>query len=442
MAERSMNGSEGDPRLRGGLDFSQVARHLGFALAAGVVGAAASIVLSIAVDFAGRLSARFAWILLVLPVLGMLSVLLYRALRLPAHLATDTMVDRLRRNDLVPPSLAPGILAGTFLTVLGGGSVGKEAAALQMGASLGALVGRPFKLAPVRRGASAIPLGYAAATGMAACFGALFFAPLGSTMFVLELARFDRAVARHVPTLLVASFAAFGIARATGIGDVIPGVAVPPLSWSLVAQCVLVGLACGAAGTVFGTGLRLARRVVRHRIGRPLIAAAAGGLLFAGIVLAFGWQAFEGTGMPLLRGALAGHAGGADFAVKAALTVLALGFGLKGGEIMPMFTVGALLGCALGGLTGAAAPFSAALGLAAFFAAASRCPLAALLMGAEIFGLAAAPYLALAVVVAYAGSRDVGVFGHGAASELVRLRRQERERAAELAERMQRRTGR
>lgn len=132
MAERSMNGSEGDPRLRGGLDFSQVARHLGFALAAGVVGAAASIVLSIAVDFAGRLSARFAWILLVLPVLGMLSVLLYRALRLPAHLATDTMVDRLRRNDLVPPSLAPGILAGTFLTVLGGGSVGKEAAALQM----------------------------------------------------------------------------------------------------------------------------------------------------------------------------------------------------------------------------------------------------------------------------------------------------------------------
>ena len=99
---------------------------------------------------------------------------------------------------------------------------------------------------------------------------------------------------------------------------------------------------------MFGTGLRLARRVVRHRIGRPLIAAAAGGLLFAGIVLAFGWQAFEGTGMPLLRGALAGHAGGADFAVKAALTVLALGFGLKGGEIMPMFTVGALLGCALG----------------------------------------------------------------------------------------------
>ena len=421
MAER---GAEG-----GGVDPSQVVRHFLFALAAGGAGAAASIALSLAVDLAARLSGRFPWLLLALPALGAASVLLYRALKLPAHLATDTLVDRLRRNDRVPPALAPGILAGTFLTVLGGGSVGKEAAALQMGASLGALVGRPFKLAPVRRGAPAIPQGYAAATGMAAGFGALFFAPLGSTMFVLELARFDRAVARHVPTLLLASFAAFGIARLTGIGDVIPRIAVPAFSWPLVVQCVLVGLACGAAGTVFGTGLRLARRVVRRRVGRPLVAAVAGGLLFAGIVLAFGWQGFEGTGMPLLRGALAGHAGGADFAVKAGLTVLALGFGLKGGEIMPMFTVGALLGCALGGLTGAAAPFSAALGLAAFFGAASRCPLAALLMGAEIFGLAAAPYLALAVAVAYAGSRDVGVFGHGTASELARLRARARDLA-------------
>ena len=393
MAKREAEG--------GGVDPSRVVRHFLFALAAGGAGAAASIALSLAVDLAARLSGRFPWLLLALPALGAASVLLYRALKLPAHLATDTLVDRLRRNDRVPSALAPGILAGTFLTVLGGGSVGKEAAALQMGASLGALVGRPFKLAPVRRGSPAIPQGYAAATGMAACFGALFFAPLGSTMF--------------------------GIARLTGIGDVIPRVAVPAFSWPLVAQCVLVGLACGAAGTVFGTGLRLARRVVRRRVGRPLVAAVAGGLLFAGIVLAFGWQGFEGTGMPLLRGALAGHAGGADFAVKAGLTVLALGFGLKGGEIMPMFTIGALLGCALGGLTAAAAPFSAALGLAAFFGAASRCPLAALLMGAEIFGLAAAPYLALAVAVAYAGSRDVGVFGHGTVSELARLRARARE---------------
>ncbi|MFR1640058.1 MAG: chloride channel protein, partial [Eggerthellaceae bacterium] len=174
----------------GGVSLPQAACHVLFARG-GRRGRRGSIALSLSVDLAARLQARFPWLLLLLPVLGAASVLLYRALKLPAHLATDTMVDRLRRNDRVPPALAPGILAGTFLTVLGGGSVGKEAAALQMGASLGALVGRPFKLAPVRAGRPAIPRGYAAAAGMAACFGALFFAPLGSTVFVLELARFD-----------------------------------------------------------------------------------------------------------------------------------------------------------------------------------------------------------------------------------------------------------
>ena len=56
--------------------------------------------------------------------------------------------------------------------------------------------------------------------------------------------------------------------------------------------------------------------------------------------------------MPRLQGALAGTAGSGDFAVKALLTVLALGFGFKGGEMTPMFTIGALLGCALGQLHG------------------------------------------------------------------------------------------
>ena len=281
MAQRAAHGN-GGAAARLSIDPSQVIRHFLFALAAGVTGAAASIALSLAVDFAARLSGRLSWLLLALPALGAASALLYRMLGLPDHLATDTLVDRLRRNGRVPPALAPGILAGTFLTVLGGGSVGKEAAALQMGASLGALVGRPFKLAPVRRGSPAIPQGYAAATGMAACFGALFFAPLGSTMFVLELARFDRTVRRHAPTLLLASLVAFGIARLTGIGDVIPRVAVPGPSWELAAQCLLVGLACGVAGTVFGASLRGARRAVRRRVGRPVLAAAAGGLLFAG----------------------------------------------------------------------------------------------------------------------------------------------------------------
>ena len=95
-------------RARGGVDPFQVARHFLFALAAGVAGAAASIALSLAVDLAAGLSGRFPWLLLALPVLGAASVLLYRALRLPAHLATDPQPSTVRNV----PARMPGASAG------------------------------------------------------------------------------------------------------------------------------------------------------------------------------------------------------------------------------------------------------------------------------------------------------------------------------------------
>ena len=365
--------------------------------------------LTLSTGFAQSLPARFPWLLLALPVLGALSVGLYRLLRLPAALTTEGVVDELRAGRRVPGSLTVGILGGSCLTLLGGGSVGMEAGALQMGASTGSVLGRAFKLPPAR-GRDGASDGYPGAIGMAAAFSALFFAPLGSCMFVLELVRFDRAVLRHAPAMLAAALVAYAIARAVGIGDHIPRVALPGLSWAVAAHCLLVGLCCAVGGALFAACLRALRRAWRRRAkARPFALVAVGGLAFAGIVLA-----------------LAGSAAPADFAVKAGLTVLVLGFGFKGGEIMPMFSIGALLGCSLGLATGAPAGFSAALGMAAFFAAAGRCPLTALLMGAEIFGWASLPFLLIAVAAAYAGSYDVGVFGRGAASELARVRRRAR----------------
>lgn len=316
--------------------------------------------LTLSTGFAQSLPARFPWLLLALPVLGALSVGLYRLLRLPAALTTEGVVDELRAGRRVPGSLTVGILGGSCLTLLGGGSVGMEAGALQMGASTGSVLGRAFKLPPAR-GRDGASDGYPGAIGMAAAFSALFFAPLGSCMFVLELVRFDRAVLRHAPAMLAAALVAYAIARAVGIGDHIPRVALPGLSWAVAAHCLLVGLCCAVGGALFAACLRALRRAWRRRAkARPFALVAVGGLAFAGIVLACGWQAFQGTGMGLLRGALAGSAAPADFAVKAGLTVLVLGFGFKGGEIMPMFSIGALLGCSLGLATGAPAGFSAA----------------------------------------------------------------------------------
>lgn len=433
MGEKTRQGAGGPAAADGGappdahgLDGAQIARHIAFAVVIGAVGAGASIVLSLAVDFASGLSGRFPWLLFALPVLGVLSLLLYRLLKLPVNLATDTVIDDMRANRRVPAALTPGILAGTCLTVAGGGSVGTTSAVMQMGASLGSTIGCPFGLRAVRRARSGegVLEDYAAACGMAAAFSALFFAPLSAAVLVLELIRFKGSVARHTATMLLASFVAFFLAKLVGVGNAFPAVDLPVLSWSAVIACLVVGFACAGAGAFFAAGLTSIRYVARRRIGRPFAVVALGGLLIAGIVAAFSWQRFEGTGMPLLQDALAGQAAPGDFAVKAVLTVLALGFGFKGGEVMPTLTAGALLGCSLGQLSGASAPFLAAVGMVSLFAAASRCPLAAFLLGAEIFGLAAVPFVAVGVGAAYLGSRDFGVFGHGLASHVARLRKE------------------
>ena len=175
--------------------------------------------------------------------------------------------------------------------------MGKEAAALHMGASLGDLVARPLKLRPLtgvwkggsradgaggtsggeRRsweasasggagnggGASGGVHAYAASCGMAACFAALFFAPWGrrpsSSSSLATTARFGGMR----PFMLLACFVAFGLASIIGIGDVIPKVPLPALSWPVVGQCVVIAVACALVGNRLHSNHR--RRPTPHQ---------------------------------------------------------------------------------------------------------------------------------------------------------------------------------
>lgn len=407
------------------LDGSQVVRHGLFALVVGVVGAVASVVLCLLVNFAYGVVVAHGWLLYTLPVLGVVSLLLYRALKLPLDTTTHTVVTDIREDREISPGLAPGILLGTALSILGGASVGKEAGALHMGASLGDLVGRPFKLRSVWKadqtssdGGRAGMNAYAASVGMAAAFSALFFAPLGSAAFVVELSRYKREVVKHLPTMLLACFVAWAGASAVGIGDIIPKVALPALSWPLVGQCIVIAVCCSVVGALYIKAIDGLQQVTKRLSTNYYAWVALGGVIMMALVTLFGWQAFEGTGGNQLALALAGKQETWAFAIKALLTIICLGLWFRGGEIMPTFTVGALLGASCTVMTGGDAGWSAAVGLVAFFASMSRCPLAAFLMGCEIFGWAGAPLFALGTIISFSLGRDVGYYGEGATTVL------------------------
>jgi H+/Cl- antiporter ClcA len=99
-----------------------------------------------------------------------------------------------------------------------------------------------------------------------------------------------------------------------------------------------------------------------------------------------------------------------SWALKLMFTVVTLGAGFKGGEVTPLFFIGAACGNALSGLLGAPTDLLAAIGFVAVFAGASNTPLACTLMGVELFGSADMIYIAVGCWVAYLCSGHSGIY--------------------------------
>ncbi|MET5020032.1 chloride channel protein, partial [Burkholderia pseudomallei] len=75
-----------------------------------------------------------------------------------------------------------------------------------------------------------------------------------------------------------------------------------------------------------------------------------------------------------------------DFAGTVAFTVVTLASGFKGGDVTPLFYIGATLGNALSSLLALPAPVLAGLGFVAVFAGAANTPNASTIMAIELFG--------------------------------------------------------
>ena len=235
-------------------DWRESFKHLLFAVVCGVAGGFGSILLCLFVDAMRSVFVRNTWLIWLLPVAVLLELLLYKMFRIPLGETTESVIARMRHGRPVRGLLAPGIFLTTGMSILAGGSVGKEAGARQMGASLGATIAKPFKLHDVLRvqeGAAEDRSmhSYAASMGMAATFSALFFAPLGSCMLVLEFMRFSEL--RYVASMLIGCFVAYFIARHFGIGDLICTVPIPEFTWRAVGICLVIGVACAVAGSIF-----------------------------------------------------------------------------------------------------------------------------------------------------------------------------------------------
>lgn len=358
--------------------------------------------------WATKLRVEHEWMLYLLPAAGLVIGLAYHYVGGRAGGGNSLIIDEIHDPSAwVPKRMAPLVFVGTVVTHLFGGSAGREGTAIQMSGSLTDGFSRLVRLDPDDRRLMLI-------AGLAGGFGAVFGVPIAGCVFALEVQAVGRMRYDALIPALSASLVGDLVVRAVGVKHTAqPQLGEIHLTAELALKVAVAGLAFGLASIVFSElthGIKRAfGSLVRWPPARPML----GGLGVIGLVALVGNRDYLGLSLPLITKATAGGAGiiGAAFALKLLFTALTLGAGFPGGEVTPLFVIGATLGVTMGRLLGVPVPVMAAIGFVAVFAGAANTPLACTVMGVELFGGGGVAVFAIACVVSYIFSSHRGIYG-------------------------------
>lgn len=366
----------------------------------------------LSLDTVTRLRFASPWLLYLLPVGGFVVGLLYHLTGRSVEGGNNLIVEQIHEpGGGVPLRMAPLIFFGTVVTHLFGGSAGREGTAVQLGGSLASGFGRALRL---DAGGTRILL----MTGIAAGFGAVFGTPIAGAVFALEVLAIGRVEYSALVPCLVAALVGDWTCLAWGIHHgVHPIGASIPVDALLVTEAGVAGIIFGLVGLAFAEANHLVggwlKRIVPYGPLRPVI----GGVFVIALVFLFGTRDYLGLGVLAARPDSLTIASffGPDthpwsWAIKLLFTVVTLGAGFKGGEVTPLFFIGAALGNALAPFLGVPTGLFAAIGFVAVFAGAANTPLACTFMGIELFGAGYAVPIAVACFVAYLCSGHNGIY--------------------------------
>jgi H+/Cl- antiporter ClcA len=265
-----------------------------------------------------------------------------------------------------------------------GGSAGKEGPCAHIGASLGAAIGRVLHL-------NSELSKRIVACGVSAGFASVFGTPIAGAIYGVEVLAVGRIRYDFLFPAIIAGITSFQISKFWGIPyEYYSFSRLPSYSELLFFKTVMIGIVCGGVALLFVEAVHRSKAAfayVRSRFGiwPPLMPLLGGGIL-ALLVLVVPYDYF-GLSLPIMDQALHGQPMSyMGFLWKTLLVAVTLGSGFYGGVVTPQFVIGAVTGGAFAHLFGIDPSLGAAIGLVAVVASASNTPIAAILMGVELFG--------------------------------------------------------
>ncbi|OIO02451.1 MAG: voltage-gated chloride channel [Elusimicrobia bacterium CG1_02_56_21] len=318
---------------------------------------------------------------------------------------TEKVIEAIhRRSGKIPLMVVPVKLVATLLTLVAGGSAGKEGPCAQIGAGITSAFSDLFRFGPHDRKKLVI-------CGISAGFAAVFGTPIAGAIFGVEVLFVGAILYEVLLPSFIAGITSYQISAAIGVTYFYKPIKfMPVFSETFMLKVMLAGVFCGlAAISLIEIVKYFEKRAHNMKIWEPARGLAGGGALVVLTYLAS--KRYLGLGLDVIEDTLSGiPAHWYDFVMKSVYTGITLSFGGSGGIITPIFFVGATAGSLYAGIMHLDHATFAAIGMVAVLAGAANTPIAASIMAIELFGPVVAPYATVACVISFLMTGNLSVY--------------------------------